>query len=376
MKKIIIYDTSDYENFPIGGQLTSIRNFLRYIAEEHPEDCIKFLLVGVTTKMEEIGVQRKIMMGEKEFSYLPVLYRNKELNKVHSSMRMAFLKALFRFKKQIPSGKDVIHYLHTPEAFIQIKMCHPFAKTVIFSHGSFFNMVKGFRFFTNNKVVGVAFEQFIKLMLKQADLIFVLDEDSRSKYKKYNKNVIKVNNSIVLPSEDYSQRRLHNPVRLLFVGRLSKVKRIDEIIKAVETSEQDLQLTVVGDGEEREYLQSLVKTDRVHFIGAVKPCEVKEQMRESDILVMNSLIEGKPMTIIEAMSFGLPIITTNVGGISELVEFGENAVETDGKQESINIAIKYVCNTYMDYSVASHKIALSFDFHKVNKKIYDNFEHL
>ena len=373
MYNFVIYDTSNYIDFPIGGQLTSISNFLNYIAEYQSDYCSKILLIGLTNKNTELGKKSVVKINEMQFDFLPVIYRDTNLENVKNSLRVEFLKGLFKYRRQIPNEKGVLHYIHTPEAFIQIKLCHPSAKTVIFSHGSFFNMAKGFRFFQNNKMIKFCFETFLKWMLKRANLIFVLDEDSYRQYSKYNTNVIKVNNSIILPEEDFANKQLHNPIKLLFVGRLSKIKRVDEIIRAVEDCDENVMLTIAGDGEEREYLESLAK-NRIIFKGALKPKQVREEMKQSDILVMNSVLEGKPMAIIEAMSCGLPIITTNVGGISELVSFGENAIETDGKSSSIIEAIAKIKLDYNHFSQSATRMADEFDYRKVNLVIFNRLK--
>lgn len=60
MHDLIIYDTSDFQQFPIGGQLTSIRNFLRYLADEQPDMVKHVRLLGITTNPEQVGVEQKI----------------------------------------------------------------------------------------------------------------------------------------------------------------------------------------------------------------------------------------------------------------------------------------------------------------------------
>lgn len=371
MYSLIIYDTSNFIDFPIGGQLTSIRNFLTYVSQFQTEFCSKILLVGLTTNFSKLGKVCKVDIKGKKFDCLPVVYRDDKLNVIKSSLRIEFLKGLFKYKGIVPHGKNVIHYIHSPEAFIQVKLCHPFAKTVIFSHGSFFNMVTGFRFFKNNRFVAYCFEQFIKCLLKKSDMILVLDNDSLNQYRKYNRKVKKINNSIILPDEGYENKKIHNPVKVLFVGRLSKVKRIDEIIRAIDEYKEDVILTIVGDGEERDNLKSLVKTKRIIFKGALKPYQVKEEMINSDILIMNSILEGKPMTIIEAMSYGMPIVTTDVGGISELVKFGENAVKTDGTATQIKLALEFISKNYSSYSKKSISLSKNYDYRVVNKAIFD-----
>ena len=229
-------------------------------------------------------------------------------------------------------------------------------------------MTQGFRFFQNNRIVEKLFNLFLKCLIKKSDIIFCLDDESVNQYKRYNYNVYKVDNSIILPQEKI-EKKLHCPMELLFVGRLSKVKQIDEIIYAIDGKE-DMRLTIVGDGEEYDYLTGIVEGSNIHFVGAVNQKQVQEYMKKADALILNSFVEGKPMTIIEAESYGLPIITTNVGGIGELVEFNKNAIETDGKSNTIQKAIFDIGKQYEYYSEKSLEISKKFDYRKVNQFIF------
>lgn len=235
-------------------------------------------------------------------------------------------------------------------------------------------MVRGFRFYKNNKFVEKGFNIFIKWMIKKANIIFTLDQDSIKQYKKYNRNLISVNNSIILPEKVPEREYCHAPIRLLFVGRLSKVKHIDGIIAAVSLMGEETELTILGDGEERDYLQNFIKKekvlDQVHLVGAVLPCKVQEYMKNNDILVMNSILEGKPMTIIEAMSYGMPIITTNVGGISELLENNVEGIFTDGSTEGIVEAIKVIRNNYKQMCEQAVNRSLSYNYIKINDQVW------
>ena len=55
MNRLILYDTCNFRDYPVGGQLTSIKNFLRYLAEVCPEHCENVLLAGVSCDPEEVG---------------------------------------------------------------------------------------------------------------------------------------------------------------------------------------------------------------------------------------------------------------------------------------------------------------------------------
>lgn len=109
------------------------------------------------------------------------------------------------------------------------------------------------------------------------------------------------------------------------VARLQPVKNIEALIKAVKgiVSENfhDIELWIIGDGTLKISLESLTKDlnlqENVKFWGDRD--DVPEFLSKSDIFVLPSLVEGISNTILEAMSCGLPVIVSNVGGNPELV---------------------------------------------------------
>jgi len=380
MHDLILYDTSNFRDFPMGGQLTSIRNFLKYVAVCRPEAAKRILLVGITDDPAAVGKVGCVEVDQTSFAFLPVLCRERDLANVKKSLRLEYVKGLFRHRKQIPSGKGIVHYIHTPEAYLAVKPLHPAARTAIFSHGSFFNMVQGFRFFQKNRVIHVLFEQFLVLLLKTADLIFVLDEDSANQYRKYTKKVFRVENSIVLPENRMPRKECRTPVRLLFVGRLSRVKGIDGLLEAMTRLRGKAYLTIVGDGEERPALEKRIEEKQLEgtvcLAGSCTPEEVQTYYSSSDILVMNSSVEGKPMVILEAMSHGLPVLTTPVGGIPELVREGLEGEYTDGTPEQIGEKLEKLTGQYAAYSENALTRACCFDYRRVNGEVFEKLMHI
>lgn len=380
MYDLILYDTSNFRDFPMGGQLTSIRNFLKYITDSRKNFAKRILLVGITTDGEEMGRLIQIRIGDAEFDFLPVLLRDANLANVQKSLRVEYLKALLNAGKKIPCHKKSVHYIHTPEAYIAVKLIHPSAKTAVFSHGSFFNMVQGFRFFRENKLVSFCFEKFLIWLLKTANLLLVLDEETAEQYRKYNKNVFRVENSVVLPTEIPNRESCHDPIKLLFVGRLSRVKGIEGILEATERMQGKAELTIVGDGEQRESLEQMIGQKKLENVvllaGGCAPAEVHRFYRECDILVMNSVVEGKPMTILEAMSYGMPVVTTPVGGIPEMVTAGQSAEFTDGTCNVILEKVLMIKESYVMYAANAADRSSCFSHDKVNVSIMDRLEQL
>lgn len=385
MSRLFIYDTSNFIDFPIGGQLTSIGNFLRFICEEHPERTEDIVLVGVTLCQGEIGKIKKINLYGRQISFLPVTTAEKDLGNTASSLRLRYVKGLLKCRKLLKIAKRDCNYVHSPEAYGIVKLFCPVARCVIFSHGSYFNMERGFRFFRKNLLVKKGFVLYLKWVLRSANLILLLDKDSLRDYKPYNSNLVQVGNSIICPELPEGRHVLREgKVReILFVGRLSKDKRVEPIIRAVEgmgkagsgdegsgMDGSETRLTIVGDGEEYHNLIPYAG-ERIRFVGAVSPKEVKEYMQNSDILVMNSSFEGVPMTILEAISYGLPVVSTNVGGIGEALHFGQDSEETDGTAEGIQAAIRRIESHYDVYSRNAYENSKAYDYRTLNRKVYD-----
>lgn len=143
--------------------------------------------------------------------------------------------------------------------------------------------------------------------------------------KIYGKNnrVFQIDNGIALPNSEL----FGSPKKFDFVscGRLSQEKRFDLLIRSVyECPNKVCKLLIVGDGPERPSLTSLVNLlnlqNRVFFVGATSDPYVFYAV--SRFFVLTSSTEGSPVSIMEAMSLGVPAIASDVGGVSDEIENG------------------------------------------------------
>ncbi|MFC4811401.1 glycosyltransferase family 4 protein [Paenibacillus sp. GCM10023250] len=145
-----------------------------------------------------------------------------------------------------------------------------------------------------------------------------------------NKDKLKILYNAVKPPQ-LIRTKEENPFPVcLFLGRMSVRKGIFDLLEAVQMIKSRnicTRFILAGDGEV-DKVRSIVKDncleDYVEVVGWVDKEEKDELLRKSDILILPSYNEGLPMAILEAMSFGLSIISTTVGGIPELVINGEN----------------------------------------------------
>ncbi len=379
MKRTVILDTSNFRDFPIAGRLTSIKYFLKYV-HECEDDVDNFILIGLTDNTsEELGKIRKIAMFDFEVSFMPVAYAALNENNSEGSMRMTFLQGLFKYRKSIKDMEADIFYIHTIEAFLPISLLYRKSKKIIFSHGNYFEIVHFLRFAAFKIHIRFMINQYIKLSIRKANMIFVLDNKTLNQYGEYTdgKKIKLVGNSIdcsLYNNAGINSRK--DSVNILFVGRLSKNKGVENIIKAVkELNEDKVILNIAGWGEEYDFLKELIiKSNvqhKVNLLGRVFGKSLIELYQNSDILIMNSATEGTPMVILEAFSAGIPVIATPVGNIPKLINEGYNGEFTDGSVDTIVHKIKKVIDSIDEYKKSSLASSEKYSYKNVNKRIYN-----
>jgi glycosyltransferase involved in cell wall biosynthesis len=140
-----------------------------------------------------------------------------------------------------------------------------------------------------------------------------------------------------------------NESNIIFVGRLIPNKGLEYLVRAakilVDEKLKRLKFKIVGDGPYRQQLEKLVAKNGLstyfEFLGRVQ--RVSDVLRKGGIFVRPSLTEGMPLTVLEAMASGLPIIATNVGGTSEIIIHNETGILIEpGNVKQLAEALKYL----------------------------------
>jgi glycosyltransferase involved in cell wall biosynthesis len=196
-----------------------------------------------------------------------------------------------------------------------------------------------------------------KTIIKNAGSAIALTEDmKRAMQAMYDRDIAIVPNGIDL-KEYTSERPMQNvegaEKRILFVGRLHPVKGVRYLLQAMSIVHQELpeaKLILVGDGEEREYLENLTGSlgirKYVEFVGRIPHERVPDYMHHADVFVLPSLSESFGLVNLEAMACGLPIVATRVGGIPDLIEDGANGYLIDpmNQQQIAEAVLKLLQN--------------------------------
>jgi glycosyltransferase involved in cell wall biosynthesis len=144
--------------------------------------------------------------------------------------------------------------------------------------------------------------------------------------------VTAVYNGVQLPknhlSKSESREKFGIPSDALVIGtvaRLTAMKGLDFSLTAFQTIAQQVphaHYVLVGDGDDRARYEQMVKefgiAERVHFLGYQDP--VFDPLATMDLFLFPSLKEAMGIAVVEAMSLGMPVVSTNVGGLPEVID--------------------------------------------------------
>ncbi len=148
-------------------------------------------------------------------------------------------------------------------------------------------------------------------------------------------------------------------IRLLHVSCFDeKAKNIQGMLRAVRKvadERHDFELVVVGTGadyqEDIAYAKALnFPEGMLHFTGEQTPLEVAQWMQTSDAFVMFSRYENAPVVLSECLAIGIPIITSNAGGIPEMVNTDCGILVDSEDEEALTAAIKRMTENHDAYS--------------------------
>lgn len=178
---------------------------------------------------------------------------------------------------------------------------------------------------------------FTSLVCRTADVNIVLGERwrviLRDRLGVAAERIVLVHNAIRTVSRaERSQRDRPGPARLLLLANLTPRKGVQEALlalKGLRESGVDAVLSLAGGGQVEHYGQVAAKlgiADHCHFLGWVDRAATERLLCEADILIVPSHQEGFPMSIIEAFAARLPVVTTPVGSIPELVAGGTDCL--------------------------------------------------
>jgi glycosyltransferase involved in cell wall biosynthesis len=149
--------------------------------------------------------------------------------------------------------------------------------------------------------------------------------------------------------EVYQQREYtsirNRKLKLLFVGGLSQRKGIANVLEAVASLKNDVELTIIGNKTAEDCVPLNEGLRKHRWIASLPHSEILKAMREHDVLLFPSLFEGFGLVITESMSQGTPVVTTDrtIGG--DIIKHGKNGwLGEPGDTNGLTTTIRNILN--------------------------------
>lgn len=307
-------------NSGIANAVNAIANIRRF------EDTYEKLIVNTSNSNDNNSLINSIVFIKSIIYYLKALLERKiDLAHIHTSYGRSFYRKIF---------------------FICLSSLFK-VKIILHFHASKFD-----EFFIDSSGLK---KRIIEFFLKKTDAIVLLCNNWKEKIdRKFDlKNTFVINNSVpfdiqqVRSNKNYKDSNLKS-VKILFLGVLIKTKGIYDIIEiAHNLTSISCKIIICGKGKEEKNLLKKVKEknlNNIEYLGWASGKNKFSILNNCDIFLLPSYNEGMPMAILEAMAFGLPVISTKIAGIPDMVIDGENGYllnpgDINGFVEKIKILI-------------------------------------
>ena len=261
---------------------------------------------------------------------------------------VVFAKALRKLSRELRSRQPLVVHVHFASrgstlrkwimAWMTLRARRPL---VLHAHGACFDE------FYNG--LPRLIQQQVRKVFGRADCFLVLSSQWRDFYTKScglaAGRVVVLCNPTAVP-KTVAPRAGRAVVQFLFLGRIGDRKGAFDLLRAFATLPDEIRararLVFAGDGElESLRAQAAPLGDRVQVNGWIDATQRNALLEASDAFVLPSYAEGVPMAILEAMAYGLPVITTSVGGIPDLVaDRAQGLIVRPGDVQQIAAALR------------------------------------
>lgn len=353
-----------------GGIATYLRNTIQYQLDN--ENIDEIVLLTSKNKSEEFNFKSNKFKGA-VYSYIRGL--------------SGVLKILKLRKVVDDYNPDVVHIHSTFAGLIRISylLKNPKYKVVYCAHG--------WSFIQQNKP---QFKKYIyslveRLLTIKTDLIVNIskNEQNIAEYYKIPKEKMKIiYNSIPDDREKLSVNTLRrltqekkNNRNLLFIGRFDKAKGLEFLIRNLDFKGNNIGLSVIGESILNDS-DSDLKKPNVNYLGWIDNTEISSYIIQSDAVIIPSLWEGFGLVALEAMREKKVIISSNAGGLPEIIEDNKNGLMFDaGSKKSLQEVIdRFNKLTPEELSTMGEngykKYRSKYNFDLLNQKLIDEYRML
>ncbi len=279
--------------------------------------------------------------------YFRLTFGNFKTRYAHANMRV-----LTRAKKIKPDIIDVRNYYPAfPFGWFALNINKALGTPFIYTNNGV-----GIHLSENENKFRVA---FYKELLKKASKIFAVSTEIIKEIKdvyKVDASIIRHGIEISKYSSVVTQKRDPNSkvFKIIYVGEMSYLKGVDTLISAIRLlNDHEIHYTFVGANNMGNDIDAVKNKENITYLGRLKHQEALNEIAQSDLLILPTKFEGMPNVLKEAGILNVPVISTYVGGITELLNNGERGELFEaGNETELAQKIEKVKN---NYSEAKHK---------------------
>ena len=313
---------------------------------------LNIIFLGTDFKIGQGGIASVLTEYEKIFPAAKFI--STTASKGSLSNLMSFCRALFILPYWLIKEPNSVVHIHGASfnsfyrKFIFIKVSQLFGSKVVYHiHGGQFQ----FFYETANRRA----QNLISNAVNSVDCIICLSGNWRNFFvSNFKPKKIEVIANIIPQRNSISRSDALNtfPLNFVFLGDISKPKGVWWLMETCTENKLDwegkIKIKLAGKGEILSLLQDIEKNDLekiMEYVGWISGDEKEQMLKTSDVFILPSYNEGLPISILEAMSYSLPVISTNVGGIPEIVEQHKNGILVEpGNSEQLTEAIDFAIN--------------------------------
>jgi glycosyltransferase involved in cell wall biosynthesis len=214
-----------------------------------------------------------------------------------------------------------------------------------------------------------------KNYLQYIDKFILLSESSSNMIEKFGIPSCKISIKNNFIDSSFRKKKTRNKGNYLFIGRVDKIKGINLLLNTWKELPANFNLYIIGEGTSNNIAKLYSNNYKnIHFIGKVHNSHIFEYLRKSSFLIMPSLLlETFGLTIIEAMSIGVPVIGTNIGTRKEMIKNGINGFLFEPNAESLKSCVLHSNNInrqqYDKLSQNAYNFSLKFSKEKIMKQL-------
>lgn len=228
-----------------------------------------------------------------------------------------------------------------------------------------------------NKFIISIVKKIEKFIYNRADKIVISSEKDKEfiieNFKIDSEKIEVINNYIDTNLFIKKENNIDKKNKLVFVGRFNKQKNLFNLLDAVDN--MDVELNLIGSGELENELKEKakqIKIARINFLGNILNENLGEELNKNEVFVFPSLYEGNPKALLEAMSMGLAVLTTDVKGIKEIIKHKESGFLVNTDSDFIKKGLEELLNDEElkeKISIGARKtIEERFSFEKIIEK--------